>query len=151
MENGKEKKVKVKPASDPVLSLDANEFFNNTLSLSDTLKSHMSENNLDWRFINITQFRAASNTHRSRWQPFTVPDAMRASCGATAEGLIQRGDVLLAVRDKAITAAHKKILADKTRRQSGYNKQAANELRQLARENKVQDQSKVYEGYEDND
>lgn len=152
MENGKEKKTKEKPNRDPsVLRLDPNEFFNNTLSLPQSLKEYLKGEELDWRFLNAGEFRSRSNSHRSNWRVFVVPDSMRTELGATAEGTIQRGDVILGVREKQVSAVHRKIIADRTRRQSGANKQSANELRNMAKQAGVSGQTKIHEGYEDNE
>lgn len=128
------------------------EFFNNRLSLPDAFKENLTKQNLDWRFINAEQFRIKGNQHRAHWKPYQVPNPKEVGIdGLTPEGLIQRGDLILAVRDKKVSTAHKKFLNERNQRYQGHNKQVASELRQMAREAGMSDSVKVYEGYDENE
>lgn len=129
--------------------LDAEFAYNNMLALPQELKTYLTEKGLDWRFLNATQFRSAGNYHRSNWKALNIREHMTATgmvSGVTAEGLIQRGDLVLGVRPKAISAKHREFLAEKNRRYSNFNKEKAKELRDDVRRKGISGVS-VEEGY----
>lgn len=128
------------------------EFYDNKLSLSAELKAELKEQDLDWRFINIAQFRHAGNRHHSLWRPYNVKSRspIDAFKGIDPEGVLTRGDLVLAVRPKHVSAAYRKKLEKRNLANAGYNRAKAEEMKQLARSAGVGDQVKIHEGYEDN-
>lgn len=147
----KESKTSREPA---VGEFTYDEFFNNRLSLPPALKDQLTAKGLDWRFINTVTFRQGGNMHRSHWTPYKVEDPQSVGIMATtAEGFVQRGDLVLASRPKHVTKKHKEFLAKRNAQLAGTidNKKLAKEMRQMAREYNVSDQVKVYEGYDEND
>ena len=130
------------------------EFFNNRLSLPSELKQKLTSEGLDWRFINALQFREGGNMHRSHWKPYKIDNPQSVGImNTTAEGFLTRGDLVLATRPKVITRKHKEFLAKRNAAYSGvnYNKTVAQEMKKIARDYNVEEQVKVYEGYEEND
>lgn len=148
----KDKKMTETPSRDPVFTDEAFTY-NNMLALPDSLKTYLTEKNLDWRFLNAREYRNAGNYHRSHWQPFKVtPDMSDLGITAvTAEGLIQRGDLILGVRTKAISARHKEFLTEKNRRLSGFNKTKAKELQEDIRRKGLNDSVKVDDSFDDDE
>ncbi len=130
----KEKRSTEVKGKDPVFT-DDTFMYNNMLALPDTLKTYLTAQGLDWRFLNAKEFRGAGGYHRSHWQPLKITTEMGdlGLSAVTAEGLIQRGDLILGVRTKAVTAKHKEFLAEKNRRYSQFNKNAADEMRSTIR------------------
>lgn len=155
MKQGKETKTKDTPDRDPQVSaFSYDEFFNNRLSLTDALKEFLKGQGLDWRFINAAQFRGAGNVHRSHWKPYRIEDADAKRIGVegmTVEGIVQRGDLVLAVRPKTISNKHKEFLAQRNAALAGYNKSTSKELKDRAREAGIGEQVRVHEGYEENE
>ncbi len=144
----KDKKHTETPRHDPQF-IDAEFAYNNMLALPQELKAYLNSKDLDWRFLNANQFRSAGNYHRSNWKALNMREhsaAIDVISGVTAEGLIQRGDLVLGVRPKAVSAKHREFLAEKNRRYSNFNKEKAKELRDDVRRQGISGVS-VEEGY----
>lgn len=121
--------------------------YHNALAIPAELKAHLTGKGLDWRFLNANEFRKAGNYHRSHWKPFTVtPDMASMISTTTSEGLIQRGDLILGVRPKAISAKHREFLAERNRRYNNFAKDEAQKLREDIRRKGLSG-VKVEEGY----
>lgn len=128
------------------------EFYSNDLALNPEIKAQLKSEGLEWRFINRLQFREKGNSHRSHWQPYQLKTANgQAGVGTDAEGMVVRGDLVLAVRPKEIADRHRQFLEAKRARYRGYNREVADEMRQRAREEGVSRAMKVHEGYDDNE
>ncbi len=142
----KDKRQVDAPKRDP--SFVSEEFtYHNALAIPTELKAHLSAKGLDWRFLNANQFRSAGNYHRSHWKPLTVtPDMAGLISTTTAEGLIQRGDLILGVRPKAISAKHREFLAERNRRYNNFAKDEAQKMREDIRRKGLSG-VKVEEGY----
>jgi hypothetical protein len=151
----KEKKPTSAPVRDPEIKFDRSTFFQNRLALPEALKAHLNAQGLDFRFLNAGEFRKNGNRHQSHWRPFEMKEGYQALglTGVTPEGLVQVGDLILGVREKQISKAHKEFLAERNRVYSGnkYNKEKAKELRALAKTHGVSDETEIHEGFEDND
>lgn len=145
------KEVKTKPEvnRDPSFErFDANEFsFANRLQLDSKIKKDLADKGLDYRFLNAAEFRANGGTHHSHWKPYKPDPKLEAL--VNAEGIIARGDLILGVRPKKVTQAHRAFLAEKNGRYLGYSKEKAAEMRKDAARAGVSDQVKIHEGYED--
>jgi hypothetical protein len=149
----KEKKQTTKPSRDPQVSrFSRANNFNNRLVIPQPLMDKLTKDDLDWRFINANQFRMNGNSHNFEWTPYKPENpAELGVMGVNAEGLIQRGDLLLAVRPKSTTREHRQFLKEQRDIYKGYNRQKAKEMRDLFREHGVSEDASVHEGYEDND
>ena len=149
----KEKKPTVNPKRDPEIKFDYQEFYQNTLSLPQAFKEKLKSEGLDYRFLNRTEFRKNGNTHRSHWRAYVLKDSPEnvGLIGITPDGHIQRGDLILGVREKAMSAGHVKYLRQRANQYANHNKAKADEIRTLAREHGVESETKVFEGFEDNE
>lgn len=146
-------KPKESKKSDPIWDAAGfEEFYNNQLSISDDLKQELRDQDLDWRFINIAMFRKSGNRHKNLWRPYNVKASspIDAFAGIDPEGVLTRGDLVLAVRPKHVTAAYKRKVDQRNAANAGFNKAKAEEMKQLARSAGVADQVKIHEGYDDN-
>lgn len=129
--------------------LDPEFAYNNMLALPQELKTYLNDKGLDWRFLNATQFRAGGNYHRSNWKALNLREhstAVDMVSGVTAEGLVQRGDLILGIRPKGISAKHREFLAEKNRRYNNFNKEKAKEMRDDVRRKGISGIT-VEEGY----
>lgn len=142
----KKSKSNVNSRNPSIEGVTYEEFSQNRLSLNQTIKDHLSSKGLDWRFINGAQYRNEGNLHRSRWIPYVFPEDAGCKDFVNNEGLIQRGDLILGVRPKKLTAQYKTLLADKNKRYNAFNRAEAAKLRQMLREGGMGD-SQVVEGY----
>lgn len=124
----------------------------NMLSLPQELKEELMSQDLDWRFISALQFREKGNIHHNQWRPYNVTQKAPYARmqGVTAEGVLQRGDLILAVRPKKLSQVYRARLEEKNNAYKGYNKEKAEELRSLARESGIDKATKIHEGYSDN-
>lgn len=145
----KEKRVTETPSHDSSFGSVDFSFGTSILALPDALKNYLTKLDMDWRFLNAQEFRNRGNVHRGHWQPFKAPKEASAEgmYGCNAEGLVQRGDLILGVRPKAITAKHKEHLADLRRPYSNFNKTEAQKMRRIAQESGLGNDVKVDEGY----
>ncbi len=153
MSKGKETKPTETPSYDSTFR-DTEFAFNNKLGLPKELKEYLTSQGLDWRFLNAREYRENGNIHQAHWRAFKVPaDKVGAEgfYGANAEGLVQRGDLILGVRTKAISAAHKEHINKRNQalyRQGSVEGQAK-KLREVVKESSLASETRVTEGYED--
>jgi hypothetical protein len=151
MKQGKEVKAREEAPKDTTFDgFDPDVFYNNTLSLPESLKAEMTEKGLDWRFLNSNEFRRRGNMHKSYWQPYK-PTGTENAAYCNAEGLIQRGDLILGARQKRISALHKDYLDKKNRANAGINREQARQLKKMAVDAGVGKAMKIHEGYEENE
>lgn len=131
---------------------DFSEFENNKLKLSAELKKEISDQGLEHRFINKRRFSESGNMHRGAWKPYNVKarNVVETFQGIDPEGIVTRGDLILAVRPKAIGNKFRQRLLERNARYAAFNKAQAEELRQMARQAGIGDEVTVHEGYEDN-
>lgn len=155
MENGKEKKIKEVKNVDPIWDgpTKASEV-SGRLALPSKLKEYLNAQGMDFRFLNATQYRASGNFHKSDWRPFDIRGAKSLAgetFGANAEGIIQRGDLILGIRPKTISAAHKQRLADKNQRYSQANvaKTQKKQFQEQVRDAGLGEYVSVKEGYDE--
>lgn len=148
----KEVKPKEKASREPKqLSFDPNEFFQNTLALPTALKDSMTAQGLDWRFINANEFKKNGGVHHAHWKPYKVdrsPDEV-GLFSLSPEGYVQRGDLILGVRPKAITQSHKAFLKRRNEQYQAFNKEKAKELRKHFQSAGLGSETTIHEGYED--
>jgi hypothetical protein len=153
MSKGKEIKKTEEPSRDSTFR-DAEFAFNNKLGLPQELKDYLTSQGLDWRFLNAREYVANGNIHSGHWRAFKVPaDKVNAEgfYGANAEGLVQRGDLILGVRTKAISAAHKEHINKRNQalyRQGSVEGQAK-KLREVVKDSSLSAETRITEGYED--
>lgn len=124
----------------------------NLLVISEELKQEIKDQGLEFRFINASQFREKGNSHHNQWRPYNVKSKapLELMKGITPEGVLLRGDLVLAVRPKRLGDEYRRRLDDKRQVYKGFNRAKADEMRALSREHKVDKTSKVFEGYDEN-
>jgi hypothetical protein len=115
------------------------------LALSEKQLEYLENNGLTARFLWRKEYTKNSNFHASGWQ--VIPDSDMP--GANAEGLVVVGDLVLGVRTKAASAAHRNSVNEKTARQSTGNviKTEKAKLQQAMVNAGIK--GKIIEGYEE--
>lgn len=126
------------------------------LSLEPALQKAINEAGLDRRFMDSTNFRkkGGSGSHSNRyWRAFNISDLglQPGTYGSTPEGTIVRDTLVLAVRDKRISAIERAQLAEENAKLSGQRvqKSEAAKLKEHAKNIGVSEQMTVHEGFED--
>lgn len=144
------KEVKPREVSSHDPNLVSDEYApNNTLTVPQVIKDYLIKNELDWRFLNASQFRAAGNFHGSQWRAFKIPPELAgAGLTSSAEGIIQRGDLILGIRSKGLSAKYKEQLAQRNKAYSNFNQTEAKKMREHVRKAGIEGVS-IEEGYED--
>lgn len=147
MKNNRETKPvkQVKQDPDP-MDFDFTEAFKNRLRVPKAVKDEIEARGHVMRWINVNEYRKAGGYHQSGWVPYkpSVQPGADELGGRDAEGLLRRGDVILATRSKEMNEAHKKFKAERNLRKKAYDKQAAATLRASL------PGARISEGYEDN-
>lgn len=143
----------MKPGKEPIKNkkyeklLETSSSEQNKLALTAEQQEYIDANGLEVRFIKKKDYLAANNFHRTGWK--LISDSEMP--GSNADGLVEVGDLVLAVKSKAAQAAHRAELKRKTERYTDpdrVNRQAADELKQSARASKLNAQ--IHVGYEEN-
>lgn len=130
------------------------DIFGNRLAIPDELKKELKDQGFVGRWVNAKKLYENQGYHDKGWRAYTrKPGATmntgEALIGNDPTGVIRRGDCILAVKTEAEVAKHRKFLRDKANLYKSFNRERAEELRELAKEGGVQ--SHVAEGYEDPD
>lgn len=156
--SNKEKKPKESPSkdSDVQFGTDSQQYSRQSvLSLPKALKDYLKDQNLDFRFMNATEFRKYGGIHRAHFTAFEVPHELRSSLGGvfgvTADGLIQRGDAILGVRPKRIADA-RKAESDAQKKQLYRQTSVAAQAKKLKEhvdKGSLADETRIIEGYDE--
>lgn len=130
------------------------DIFGNTLAISAGLRKELADQGLVGRWVNAKTLYANQGYHPKNWVPYKskasgTMDNKDFLNGNDPSGIIRRGDCILAVKKNEDVAKHRSYLKQKADRYSRFNKEKAEELRTLARENRVS--TIVDEGYNEED
>jgi hypothetical protein len=124
----------------------------NPLKLDPELKKELAEQGLVGRFLNARQLQENYGFHKSGWQVYkrkgSVAGAGAFKFGQDPEGHVRYRDLILGVKPAEEQARWKAKLAASNRRKTAFNQQAANELREMARQAGAE--IKVHEGFDYN-
>jgi hypothetical protein len=122
--------------------------FGNTLSIPPDLKKELDEQGLSPRWINAKKLAEMQGYHPKGWVVYKRSANMPTdpAFGNSPDGIVRRGDCVLAVKTKEAHAKHKAYLAQRVKAQAGVRTQQADELRQMAGK-----RIKVEEGYGEDD
>jgi hypothetical protein len=129
-------------------------FMQDKLTLSKEIADYITAQDKDWRWINYPKYVEAGGIHDNGWTAFKLPDELKGApgtlqFGTNPDGIIRRGECLLATRPKEYSEQHRAWLKQKTALQSGAKraKAAAENLRAMARESGVA--AEVEEGFDE--
>jgi protein tyrosine phosphatase len=118
----------------------------NRLELNEKQKDYINANDLEVRFIYKKDYIKNNNFHRTGWKVIADPEFP----GANAEGVVEVGDLVLAVKTKESQAYHRKELqrrSDVMGNVKGIQKKAREELESRAKDAKLN--VRIHEGYEE--
>jgi hypothetical protein len=158
MSNAKGTSIKSKQVAQEE-SMEGLDFdFNDQLAIDPALKKEIETKGLVCRWINGIKYKANFGYDARRWQPYKRELSGKTGAAennfgyADPEGFVRRGDMILAVRPAAIHNAYKERIASKNKVLSAsQQKEAADQLRQHARDHGMGGALKVHEGYDEND
>jgi hypothetical protein len=115
------------------------------LALTDKQKAYLKTNDIVHRFVYKKEYLKNNNFHRSGWKVISDPNMP----GTNAEGLVEVGDLVLAVKTTQAQKVHKdNVQARANRTFNQANKAAGEELRDKAR--KAGLSAEIHVGYEEN-
>lgn len=126
--------------------------FGSALTIPLDLQQELAGKGLVGRWINATELAKFQGYHPKGWTPYKRQSGANQSefkFGNDPDGIIRRGDCILAVKKDEDVAKHRQYLQQAADRQNKSVKGHANELRQTIKEHGVK--SSVVEGYDDND
>lgn len=146
--NKESKTIKVNVKSEPDLAANYTDYFGNEFELPSAIKQALKDQGLVARFVNASKFRDEYSVHRGGWQVYNARagGVLKSLQGADPEGIIRRGDLVLAVRTVDASLKHKKVLKQMNGQLKNINKLKAEELRDSAKAAGVE--ATVIEGYE---
>lgn len=107
------------------------------------------------RWINAKKLQENYGFDRRQWKPYKkATDSIASSNsfgGTDSEGFVRRGDLILAVRPKALQDKYSEQISNKNKSlQKVHQKQAAAEIKQKLQESGTRG-IKVLEGYDENE
>jgi hypothetical protein len=128
-------------------------FFKNKLNIPEDVATELASKQLEGRWINYKKYVDDGNSHDKGWAVYRAPKRETTDTlvfGTSPDGIIRRGDSVLACRPLSQGNEHRAWLQYRAKAQaSGFRKSAAEELRQMARDASVD--AEIVEGYEEND
>ncbi len=131
--------------------------FDNQLAVDPAVLREAAAEGVAIRWINASKLKANYGYDSRQWQPYKRKQKSGAvennSFGFTdPEGFIRRGDLVLASRPMAVHEASKARIANKNKNlTTSQRKTAAESLKQTFKDAGLSKDSKVIEGYEDNE
>jgi hypothetical protein len=150
--NGR-KPVSSKPKAQSMRML-TDDIFGNALALPPDLQKELEDQQLVGRFVSSKVLYANQGYHPKGWKPYkrkgdATMGGVELKFGSDPDGLVRRGDCILAVKTIEEHAKHKMWLEAKADRYKGHTKQKQKELQEQARAAGAS--SYVSEGYDGDD
>lgn len=136
----------------PISSKPTNsgDLFGNALNIPPVVQAELDEKGLVGRWVNAIKLQQMGGYHPKGWQPFRSEKYKSDfKFGSDPDGVIRRGDCILAVKTLEDVETHKEWLANRVAVQRDTNKVKAQEFRDAMRQSGLN--SKVVEGYGDDE
>lgn len=119
------------------------EVFASVLHVDEDLKKELATKGLECRWVDANRMIRDGGFHPNGWEVYrrdkkASSDILGFKFGNDPEGIIRRGTCVLATRPITHGDRHRALLAQRTARQSGVAKEAANQLREMAKQGNVQ-------------
>ena len=126
------------------------DFFKNPMELPQDIMDDLESKGLECRWISYKDYVANGNSHGKGWSIYKAPKRSETdtfTLGNGPDGIIQRKEMVLSVRPKAMGDKHRAYLQHRADLQNKtFKKSKADEIRQMARD---ADLGAVVEGYEE--
>lgn len=141
--NGK-KSVSEKP------SPHIHDIFGNALEIPAQVQAELDSKSLVGRWVNATKLKEMGGYHKSGWRPF-ISETYKNDFkfGSDPDGVVRRGDCILAVKTKEEVERHQAYLHSRANLQKDSNKSRAEELRSAMKSSGLG--SRVVEGWGDDE
>lgn len=136
-----------------VSAVGAPDFFRNKLMLPADIAADIEKQGLEPRWIAYKPYVENGNSHDKGWVAYRRPKQGTGAVdelqlGSSPDGIIRRGDLVLAVRKQEMGDRHRAYNEERAYNQTFRHKKAmADELRQMAKEANLE----VTEGYEEDE
>lgn len=137
-----------------VSSVTGDSEFGNPLALSPEILKELEDQHLVGRWVNAKQLYEMQGYHKNGWRPYKrkadgTLGTQEFSTGKDPEGIIRRGDCILAVKTESEVATHRGKLQAKADRYKNFKKQKAQEMREFAKEHGIKTRIDEEDEYED--
>jgi len=139
-----------KPLPSSKKALQHDDLFGNMLSISPDIQAELDAKGLVGRWVSASKLYAAGGYHPKGWVVYKS-DSIKTEFkfGNDPDGIIRRGDSVLAVKSKEKADQHREFLKQKAARQTNTQAMAASELRSAMAKTGLN--AKVYDGYDGED
>ena len=110
------------------------------LEIDQELKKELEDYELDYRWINFKEFKRLG-FHKRDWKPYKRESKPNNTVvfNIDADGLMTRDDLVLAVRPKSHTAAHREYLDSINKKKEGIIKQKTEQFRRDVKKSGIDD------------
>ena len=131
------KPLSAKPKMSTMKSFST-DIFGNALALPPELEKELKDKGLVARWVSAKLLHANQGYHPKQWKPYkrepgATMEGVEFKSGSDPDGLIRRGDCILATKTAEQFQVHQDWLDDKASRYKGHNQAKAAELRATAR------------------
>lgn len=141
----------------PGMNTVTDDIFGNPLALPPELQKELEDKGLVGRFVSSKILYSHQGYHPKGWRAYKSTnagkvDGVEFKLGSDPDGLVRRGDCILAVKTVEEHAKHKAKLQERADRYKGYAKSKKKELQDQARAagaNSHVDDSPDFEGEDD--
>lgn len=117
-------------------------------SLDAALLQEIAQKGLEHRWVNATKLQANFGHDPRSWMPYRRETAGNSVFGGTdSEGYVRRGDLILCVQSKEVSARRKARVEAKNAANKAHIKQSANQLKESFRQAGIK--AKITEGYDE--
>lgn len=139
-----------KPLPTQKKQLQHDDLFGNMLSISPDIQAELDAKGLVGRWVSANKLYAAGGYHPKGWVVYKS-DSVKSEFkfGNDPDGIIRRGDSVLAVKSKEKADQHREFLKQKAARQTNTQDRAAAEFRAEMRKSGLN--AKVYDGFDGDD
>jgi hypothetical protein len=136
------------------VSVNPDDAFGNKLALPADIRKIFVDNGWEPRWLDGKKLQEQGGYHDRDWIVFRRPktdnsDGPAFKFGNDPDGIVRRGSLILGYKPGEQAAKHRAFNTARADRFKSYNREKADELRHLAKENRLD--VTIHEGYDDED